>query len=98
MILINILLTNMLIAIFSCSSKRFDEVYDDIQNIWRSQQYTLIREYYTRAPFFPSINLIYDMYHLCRMFFFFIRQNVFDQSAHYEAQVFRKNKMKIYSY
>ncbi|CAF4387224.1 unnamed protein product, partial [Adineta steineri] len=36
MLFVNILLTNLLIAMFS---KRFDQVYDDTKNIWHSQQY-----------------------------------------------------------
>ena len=36
------------------------------------QQYLTAREYYTRAPFFPPISLVYDIYQLCRMLFFLI--------------------------
>ncbi|CAF0834212.1 unnamed protein product [Adineta ricciae] len=74
MLFVNILLTNLLIAMFS---KRFDQVYEDTQNIWHSQQYIFTREYYTRSPFFPPISLFYDMYYLCRIAFFAIRRKCF---------------------
>ncbi|CAF4590639.1 unnamed protein product, partial [Rotaria magnacalcarata] len=50
MIFVNILLTNLLIAMFS---KRFDEVYDDTKNIWFTQRYLFTREYFIRSPFMP---------------------------------------------
>ncbi|CAF3948648.1 unnamed protein product, partial [Rotaria sp. Silwood2] len=86
MLFVNILLTNLLIAMFS---KRFDQVYEDTQNIWHSQQYLFTREYYTRSPFFPPISLIYDMYHLCRVTFFHIRRVCFKKSADRRAKVFK---------
>ncbi|CAF4602097.1 unnamed protein product [Rotaria sp. Silwood1] len=92
MLFVNILLTNLLIAMFS---KRFDEVYEDIQNIWQSQKYLFTREYFTRSPFLPPINLIYDIYYLSRMFVFFIRRTFFDQPGDHHAKVFKmiaKNK------
>ncbi|CAF3967063.1 unnamed protein product, partial [Adineta steineri] len=92
MLFVNILLTNLLIAMFS---KRFDQVYDDTKNIWHSQQYLFTREYYTRSPFLPPISLIYDIYHLCRIAFYYIRRG----SAEGKATVFKmipinKNRIK----
>ncbi|CAF2356486.1 unnamed protein product [Rotaria sp. Silwood2] len=92
MLFVNVLLTNLLIAMFS---KRFDEVHEDTINIWYSQQYLFTREYFARSPFIPPISLIYDIYYLIRMFVFFIRRNIFDKSLDREAKVFRmiaKNK------
>ncbi|CAF1416982.1 unnamed protein product [Adineta steineri] len=86
MLFVNILLTNLLIAMFS---KRFDQVYDDTKNIWHSQQYLFTREYYTRSPFLPPISLGYDIYHLCRIVFFAIRQMCFKKSADGKAKVFK---------
>ncbi|CAF3190132.1 unnamed protein product [Rotaria socialis] len=86
MLFVNILLTNLLIAMFS---KRFDQVYEDTQNIWHTQQYIFTREYYTRAPFFPPISLIYDMYYLCRLTFFNIRRVCFKKSADPRAKTFK---------
>ncbi|CAF4870469.1 unnamed protein product [Rotaria sp. Silwood1] len=86
MLFVNILLTNLLIAMFS---KRFDQVYEDTQNIWHSQQYLFTREYYTRSPFFPPISLIYDLYYLCRITFFNIRRICFKKSADPRAKVFK---------
>ncbi|CAF1174559.1 unnamed protein product [Rotaria sordida] len=92
MLFVNILLINLLIAMFS---KRFDKVYEDTKHIWHSQQYLFTREYFTRSPFLPPISLIYDIYYLFRMFVFFIRQNVFDLPTDRQATVFKmiaKNK------
>ncbi|CAF1229932.1 unnamed protein product [Rotaria sordida] len=86
MIFVNILLANLLIAMFS---KRFEKVYEDTRNIWHSQQYLFTREYFTRSPFLPPISLIYDIYYLIRMFVFFIRRKCFDKSADPEAPAFK---------
>ncbi|CAF1177771.1 unnamed protein product [Rotaria sp. Silwood1] len=85
MLLVNILLINLLIAMFS---KRFDQVHNDTQSIWHSQQYLFTREYFTRSPFFPPISLIYDIYHLCRITIFAIRR-VIKKSADRRAKVFK---------
>jgi hypothetical protein len=87
---VNILLTNLLIAMFRyvsyccelayhliellACSKRFEQVYEDAQNIWHSQQYILTREYYSRAPLFPPFSIFYDIYRLIRMVFFRLRK------------------------
>ncbi|CAF4055197.1 unnamed protein product, partial [Adineta steineri] len=95
MLFVNILLTNLLIAMFS---KRFDQVYDDTKNIWHSQQYLFTREYYTRSPFLPPISLFYDIYHLCRIAFYAIRRVCFKKSADSKAKVFKMipiNKSRI---
>ncbi|CAF1184605.1 unnamed protein product [Adineta steineri] len=81
------------------SDKRFDQVYDDTKNIWHSQQYLFTREYYTRSPFLPPISLFYDIYHLCRIAFYYIRRRFFKKSADGKAKVFKmipvnKNRMK----
>ncbi|CAF1432957.1 unnamed protein product, partial [Adineta steineri] len=86
MLFVNILLTNLLIAMFS---KRFDQVYDDTKNIWHSQQYLFTREYYTRSPFLPPISLFYDIYHLSRTAFYAIRRVCFKKSADGKAKVFK---------
>ncbi|CAF1094081.1 unnamed protein product [Adineta steineri] len=96
MLFVNILLTNLLIAMFS---KRFDQVYDDTKNIWHSQQYLFTREYYTRSPVLPPISLFYDIYHLCRIAFYAIRRRCFKKSADGKAKVFKiipisKNRMR----
>ncbi|CAF1449983.1 unnamed protein product [Adineta steineri] len=98
MLFVNILLTNLLIAMFS---KRFDQVYDDTKNIWHSQQYLFTREYYTRSPFLPPISLGYDIYHLCRIVFFAIRRVCFKKSADGKAKVFKmipinKDRIRIW--
>ncbi|UJR22717.1 hypothetical protein I4U23_025751 [Adineta vaga] len=74
MLFVNILLTNLLIAMFS---KRFDQVYEDTKNIWHSQQYIFTREYYTRSPFYPPISFFYDIYYLARIAYYAIRRTCF---------------------
>ncbi|CAF0878333.1 unnamed protein product [Adineta steineri] len=96
MLFVNILLTNLLIAMFS---KRFDQVYDDTKNIWHSQQYLFTREYYTRSPFLPPISLFYDIYGLCRIAFYAVRRRCFKKPADGKATVFKmipinKNRIK----
>lgn len=71
-------------------SKRFDQVYDDTKNIWHSQQYLFIREYYMRSPFFPPISFFWDIYELCRITFFTIRRVFFKKSFDRRATVFSK--------
>ena len=90
MLFVNILLLNLLIAMFryvrysyghlaacwtrSCCSKRFDRVYDETQNIWYSQKYILTREYFSRGPLFPPFSVLFDVYYLIRLSIFFIRK------------------------
>ena len=71
-------------------SKRFDQVYEDIRIIWYSQQYLFTREYFSRSPLFPPITLIFDLYYLCRMIYFGIRQNCLKKSGDRQAKVFSK--------
>ncbi|CAF4924916.1 unnamed protein product, partial [Rotaria sp. Silwood1] len=86
MIFVNLLLANLLIAMFS---KRFDEVHEDTQHIWRSQTYLYTREYYARSPFLPPISLFYDIYYLIRMFVFFIRRTCLKHSEDSKAITFK---------
>ncbi|CAF3638851.1 unnamed protein product [Rotaria sp. Silwood1] len=86
MLFVNILLIDLLIAIFR---KRFDQVDEDTKNIWHSQQYVFTREYFIRSPFFPPISLIYDVCHLCRMMIFAIGRICSKNSADRRAKVFK---------
>ncbi|CAF1361372.1 unnamed protein product [Rotaria sordida] len=86
MLFVNILLINLLIAMFS---KRFDQVYEDTKNIWHSQQYVFTREYFIRSPFFPPISLIYDIFHLCRMMVFAIARVCSKNLIDHRAKVFK---------
>ena len=76
------------------SSKRFEEVYEQTQEIWHSQNYAVTREYYLRSPFFPPISLAFDIYSLCRIITFYIRHTCFERAGDYKAKVFRKKIMK----
>ncbi|CAF3768859.1 unnamed protein product [Rotaria sordida] len=86
MLFVNMLLFNLLIAMLN---KRFEKVYEDARNIWHTQQYLYTREYFTRSPFLPPINLFYDIYYLIRMFVFFIRRKFFYKPSDPEAPVFK---------
>ncbi|CAF3862174.1 unnamed protein product [Rotaria sp. Silwood1] len=86
MIFVNILLTNLLIAMFS---KRFDQVYEETHQIWHSQQYLFTRKYFARSPFIPPISFMYDIYCLSRMLFFFIRRNYFNKPKTSRTKVFK---------
>ncbi|CAF4758130.1 unnamed protein product, partial [Rotaria sp. Silwood1] len=86
MLFLNILLINLLIAMFS---KRFNQTYEETRQIWHSQRYLLIREYFTRSPFIPPISFMWNIYYLIRMLVFFIKRTVSNPSADYEAKVFK---------
>ncbi|CAF3143645.1 unnamed protein product [Rotaria sp. Silwood2] len=86
LILLNILLTNLLIAIFT---KRFEQVYTDAQNVWHSQKYVLTREYFVRSPFLPPISLLCDIATLSRMFYSWTMRKYFDKSVYHYGRVFK---------
>lgn len=94
MLFVNILLTNLLIAMFS---KRFDQVYEDTKNIWHSQQYIFTREYFIRSPFFPPLSFLYDIYQLCRLMFFTVRRVCLKRSFDRGAKVFSTMKQLTFS-
>ncbi|CAF3724742.1 unnamed protein product [Rotaria sordida] len=85
MLFVNILLLNLLIAMFS---KRFNQVYDETHQIWHTQRYLLIREYFARSPFIPPISSMFTIYYLIRMFVFFIKAR-YNSSGDYETTVFK---------
>lgn len=55
MILTNILLINLLIAMFS---NTFEKVQGNSENFWRYYRYSLIRDYLDRPSFAPPLNMI----------------------------------------
>ncbi|XP_052803076.1 transient receptor potential cation channel subfamily M member 2-like [Mya arenaria] len=55
MLLANVLLLNLLIAMFS---NTFQKVQDNADKHWHFQRYSLIREYYTRHVLFPPFSLL----------------------------------------
>ncbi|CAF1004363.1 unnamed protein product [Adineta steineri] len=98
MLFVNILLINLLIAMFS---KRFDQVYDDTKTIWHYQSYLFTREYFDRPPFFPPISLFYNVYYLGRLFYSWVRRLRSKKSVDSHAKVFkiipiRKEKEKTW--
>ncbi|CAF1682117.1 unnamed protein product, partial [Adineta ricciae] len=87
LIFVNILLTNLLIAIFS---KRYDEVYDETKKIWHYQQYFLVRDYFTRSPFVPPISLVMNLASLLRMaYLFVIKEQIQGKSARFTKKIFK---------
>lgn len=82
-----------LCLLFSIDSKRFDEVHEDIHNIWHSQQYIFTREYFTRAPIFPPLGGLVNIWYLIRMFVYAIGRNLFDKSSYAYGRKFSKNYM-----
>ncbi|CAF2070799.1 unnamed protein product [Rotaria magnacalcarata] len=86
MIFVNILLTNLLIAMFS---KRFDEVYDDTKNIWFTQRYLFTREYFIRSPFMPPISLIYDIYYLVYVFIRWVKRTCLKKETNFRPRVYK---------
>ncbi|CAF4285885.1 unnamed protein product [Rotaria sp. Silwood2] len=55
MLFVNILLINLLIAMFSYT---FQTVQDQTDLVWRYERYSLIREYFDRPPLFPPFIII----------------------------------------
>ncbi|CAF2673374.1 unnamed protein product [Rotaria sp. Silwood2] len=64
MLLINILLVNLLIAMFN-----FQDVQSVQSDIWNYQQYTVVREYYDRPPLFIPFSTIFDIIALMKIFY-----------------------------
>ncbi|CAF0766794.1 unnamed protein product [Rotaria sp. Silwood1] len=67
MLFVNILLINLLIAMFSYT---FQTVQDQTDLVWRYERYSLIREYFDRPPLFPPFIIIT---HLIELIKFLIR-------------------------
>ncbi|CAF0881591.1 unnamed protein product [Adineta steineri] len=55
MLFVNILLINLLIAMFSYT---FEAVQRDTDLVWRYERYSLVREYFGRPPLFPPFIII----------------------------------------
>ncbi|UJR10750.1 hypothetical protein I4U23_014938 [Adineta vaga] len=64
MLFVNILLINLLIAMFSFT---FDSVQTQTDLVWRYERYSLIREYFDRPPLFPPLIIITHMIELVKL-------------------------------
>ncbi|CAF1532094.1 unnamed protein product [Adineta ricciae] len=64
MLFVNILLINLLIAMFSFT---FNSVQDQTDLVWRYERYSLIREYFDRPPLFPPLIIITHIIELVRL-------------------------------
>ncbi|XP_074551386.1 transient receptor potential cation channel subfamily M member 2 [Halichoeres trimaculatus] len=60
----NILLLNLLIAIFNFT---FQEVQDNTDTIWKFQRYELIKEYHSRPTAPPPLIIFSHLYHFIRL-------------------------------
>ncbi|CAF0919426.1 unnamed protein product [Brachionus calyciflorus] len=68
-IMLNILLVNLLIAIFS---NAYEKVESEADKIWKFQRYRLVNEYFHR-PFLPvPFTVLYYLFEIFRMIFRFI--------------------------
>lgn len=63
MLIANVLLLNLLIALFS---NTFEQIQANAEKYWKFQRYSLIREYYYRPTFVPPFILISHGYNLVR--------------------------------
>lgn len=85
MLFVNILLLNLLIAMFRCVcvsiivrsvfemscdfSKRYQEVCDETVQIWHFQSYLFIQEQFNRAPLVPPISTIISVIRFAKAVF-----------------------------
>ncbi|CAF4967766.1 unnamed protein product [Rotaria sp. Silwood1] len=67
MLFVNILLINLLIAMFSYT---FETVQNQTDHVWHYERYSFIREYFHRSPLFPPFIIIS---HLIELIKFLIR-------------------------
>ena len=62
----NILLINLLIAMFSFT---FESVQTQTDLVWRYERYSLIREYFDRPPLFPPLIILTHLFELSKLIF-----------------------------
>ena len=63
MLIANVLLLNLLIALFS---NTFTTIQANAEKYWKFQRYSLIREYYYRPSFVPPFIIISHVYNVLR--------------------------------
>ncbi|CAF1028475.1 unnamed protein product [Adineta ricciae] len=66
MLLINVLLVNLLIAMFN---KSFQDVQSIQSDIWNYQQYAVVREYFDRPSLFLPFSTIFDIIAIVKMLY-----------------------------
>lgn len=66
MLFVNILLINLLIAMFSFT---FESVQTQTDLVWRYERYSLIREYFDRPPLFPPLIILTHLFELSKFIF-----------------------------
>lgn len=64
MLFVNILLINLLIAMFSFT---FESVQTHTDLVWRYERYSLIREYFDRPPLFPPLIILTHLFELSKL-------------------------------
>ncbi len=60
LLVLNILLVNLLIAIFT---NTYDEIEAESDKIWKTQRYTLVYEYFHKPTIFSPFTALYYMYY-----------------------------------
>ena len=86
----NVLLLNLLIAMFTYSFDRVQRNTSGDMDFWNSKRYELIREYHTRTPWVPPFNIFYVVYALFK--------GIFSRCCHSsrkvsDSQFFNRNKI-----
>lgn len=66
MLFVNILLINLLIAMFSFT---FNLVQTQTDLVWRYERYLLIREYFYHPPLFPPLIILIHFYEISTLIF-----------------------------
>ncbi|CAF3112137.1 unnamed protein product [Rotaria sp. Silwood2] len=64
MLFVNILLINLLIAMFSYT---FESVQSQTDRVWRYERYSFIREYFDRPPLFPPFIILTHLIELIKL-------------------------------
>ncbi|CAF1277108.1 unnamed protein product [Rotaria sordida] len=72
MLFVNILLINLLIAMFSFT---FESVQSQTDLVWRYERYSFIREYFDRPPLFPPFIIITHFIELIKFLIRNLRKN-----------------------
>ena len=86
LLILNILLVNILIAIFT---NTFSSIEAESDKIWRYQKYNLIYEYFHKPIFFPPFTLLYYLYlATIKLCFYILRGTVFKSLKPSKKNVF----------
>ncbi|XP_041363122.1 transient receptor potential cation channel subfamily M member-like 2 isoform X2 [Gigantopelta aegis] len=88
MLLTNILLVNLLIAMFSCT---FNTVQENSMKVWHFYRFSLVHEYYDRPTLVPPIIIINHMLRILRLLIFKTCKTCKKANAFKEVHIERDN-------